>query len=60
MELPYCIKHTSKPWPDKGWAEQEMASLPNVNVSLKLLAPRIQQLLTMHNGSLPLPRYILF
>ncbi|XP_046838955.1 meiosis regulator and mRNA stability factor 1 isoform X2 [Vespa crabro] len=55
VELPYCIKHTSKPWSDKGWAEQEMASLPNVNVSLKLLAPRIQQLLTMHNGSLPLP-----
>ncbi|XP_014599312.1 PREDICTED: meiosis arrest female protein 1 isoform X1 [Polistes canadensis] len=55
VELPYCTRHTSKPWTDKGWAEQEMASLPNVNISLKLLAPRIQQLLTMHNGSLPLP-----
>ncbi|XP_043489751.1 meiosis regulator and mRNA stability factor 1 isoform X1 [Polistes fuscatus] len=55
VELPYCTRHTSKPWTDKGWAEQEMASLPNVNISLKLLAPRIEQLLTMHNGSLPLP-----
>ncbi|KAK2576438.1 hypothetical protein KPH14_005771 [Odynerus spinipes] len=55
VELPYCTKHTPKPWSDKGWAEQEMASLPNVNISLKVLAPRIKQLLTIHSGSLPLP-----
>lgn len=55
VELPYCTRHTPKPWSDKGWAEQEMASLPNVNISLKVLAPRIQQLLTTHSGSLPLP-----
>lgn len=50
--------HTSKPLSDKGWAEQEMASLPNVKISLKLLACRMQQLLASHNGILPLPRYV--
>ncbi|XP_043257610.1 meiosis regulator and mRNA stability factor 1 [Colletes gigas] len=55
VELPYCTTHTLKPWFDKGWAEQKVASLPNVKVSLKLLDPRIHQLLTTHNGCLPLP-----
>lgn len=55
VELPYCTIHTLKPWSDKGWAEQKVASLPNVKISLKVLEPRIQQLLTTHNGSLPLP-----
>ncbi|XP_026673319.1 meiosis regulator and mRNA stability factor 1 isoform X2 [Ceratina calcarata] len=54
LELPYCTVHTIKPW-YKGWAEQKVASLPNVQISLKLLDPRIHQLLTTHNGSLPLP-----
>ena len=55
VELPYCTIHTLKPWSDKGWAEQKVASLPNVKISLKILDPRIYQLLTTHNGSLPLP-----
>ncbi|XP_076241468.1 meiosis regulator and mRNA stability factor 1-like protein [Calliopsis andreniformis] len=55
VELPYCTIHTLKPWSDKGWAEQKVASLPNVKISLKVLDPRIHQLLTTHNGSLPLP-----
>ncbi|XP_018371437.1 PREDICTED: meiosis arrest female protein 1 homolog isoform X4 [Trachymyrmex cornetzi] len=55
VKLPYCTMHTSKPLSDKGWAEQEMASLPNVKISLKLLESRLQQLLTSHNGILPLP-----
>ncbi|CAK9817150.1 Meiosis regulator and mRNA stability factor 1 [Anthophora quadrimaculata] len=55
VELPYCTIHTLKPWSDKGWAEQKVASLPNVKISLKVLGPRIHQLLTTHNGSLPLP-----
>ncbi|XP_066603618.1 meiosis regulator and mRNA stability factor 1 isoform X2 [Prorops nasuta] len=55
IELPYCTVHTPKPWSDKGWAEQEMASLPNVRISLKILTPRIHQLLSTHYGSLPLP-----
>ncbi|XP_076763661.1 meiosis regulator and mRNA stability factor 1-like protein isoform X1 [Xylocopa sonorina] len=55
IELPYCTIHTLKPWSDKGWAEQKVASLPNVNISLKVLDPRIHQLLNTHNGSLPLP-----
>ncbi|XP_031832959.1 meiosis regulator and mRNA stability factor 1-like protein isoform X2 [Nomia melanderi] len=55
VELPYCAIHMLKPWSDKGWAEQKVASLPNVNISLKILDPRIHQLLSTHNGSLPLP-----
>ncbi|XP_018346736.1 PREDICTED: meiosis arrest female protein 1 homolog isoform X3 [Trachymyrmex septentrionalis] len=55
VKLPYCTMHTSKPLSDKGWAEQEMASLPNVKISLKLLESRLQQLLMSHNGILPLP-----
>jgi hypothetical protein len=55
--LPYCMMHTSKPLSDKGWAEQEMTSLPNVKISLKLLESCVQQLLASHNGILPLPRY---
>ncbi|XP_025991356.1 meiosis regulator and mRNA stability factor 1 isoform X4 [Solenopsis invicta] len=55
VKLPYCTMHTSKPLSDKGWAEQEMASLPNVKISLKLLESRVQQLLASHNGILPLP-----
>ncbi|KAG7210665.1 hypothetical protein KM043_012173 [Ampulex compressa] len=55
LELPFCTIHALKPCSDKGWAEQEMASLPKVKISLKLLDPRIRQLLTTHNGSLPLP-----
>ncbi|XP_054008380.1 meiosis regulator and mRNA stability factor 1 isoform X1 [Hylaeus anthracinus] len=55
VESPYCTSHTLKPWSDKGWAEQKVASLPNVKISLKLLEPRIRQLLSTHNGSLPLP-----
>ncbi|XP_067208207.1 meiosis regulator and mRNA stability factor 1 isoform X2 [Linepithema humile] len=55
VKLPYCILHTSKPLSDKGWAEQEMASLPNVRISLKVLESRMQLLLASHNGILPLP-----
>lgn len=55
IELPYCTIHTQKGWLEKGWAEQEMESLPNVMMSLKTLSIRIHQLLTTHNGSLPLP-----
>ncbi|XP_071579394.1 meiosis regulator and mRNA stability factor 1 isoform X3 [Temnothorax nylanderi] len=55
VKLPYCTMHTAKPLLDKGWAEQEMASLPNVKISLKLLESRVQQLLVSHNGILPLP-----
>ncbi|XP_011141552.1 meiosis regulator and mRNA stability factor 1 isoform X1 [Harpegnathos saltator] len=56
VKLPYCTIHISKPLTsDKGWAEQEMASLPNVKISLKILETRMQQLLASHNGILPLP-----
>ncbi|XP_072760485.1 meiosis regulator and mRNA stability factor 1 isoform X2 [Anoplolepis gracilipes] len=55
VKLPYCTIHIVKPLSDKGWAEQEMASLPNVKISLKILESRMQELLASHNGILPLP-----
>ncbi|KAF7989650.1 hypothetical protein HCN44_008324 [Aphidius gifuensis] len=55
VELPYCTVHNKQPWINKGWAEQEMISLPNVTMSLQVLEIRIHQLLKSHNGSLPLP-----
>lgn len=54
IEMPYCTMHTQKPWSDRGWAEQEMLSLPNVKISVKVLTARIHQLLKTHNGTLPL------
>ncbi|XP_011865212.1 PREDICTED: uncharacterized protein LOC105560583 isoform X2 [Vollenhovia emeryi] len=54
VKLPYCPMHTYKPLSDKGWAEQEMTSLPNVK--MKILESRMQQLLASHNGILPLLR----
>ncbi|XP_012256062.2 meiosis regulator and mRNA stability factor 1 isoform X2 [Athalia rosae] len=54
IELPYCTMHIKKPWSDRGWAEQEMLSLPNVKITLKILSVRIHQLLKTHNGTLPL------
>ncbi|XP_023712451.1 meiosis regulator and mRNA stability factor 1 isoform X5 [Cryptotermes secundus] len=55
LELPYCIHHSRKPGPNKGWAEQEMEVLPNVRIGLKAFAVHIHILLQTHNGSLPLP-----
>ncbi|XP_063990688.1 meiosis regulator and mRNA stability factor 1 isoform X2 [Diachasmimorpha longicaudata] len=55
LELPFCTIHMQKPVSDKGWAEQEMASLPNVMIPLEFLATRVKQLLSSHSGSLPLP-----
>jgi hypothetical protein len=57
LELPYCIHHSRKPGPDKGWAEQEMGVLPNVRIGLRDFAVHIHILLQTHSGSLPLPRY---
>ncbi|XP_021942540.1 meiosis regulator and mRNA stability factor 1 isoform X2 [Zootermopsis nevadensis] len=55
MELPFCILHSRKSGPDKGWAEQEMGVLPNVRIGLRAFAVHIHILLQTHNGSLPLP-----
>ncbi|KAJ8664397.1 hypothetical protein QAD02_006059 [Eretmocerus hayati] len=57
LELPYCTIHAQKPWTNKGWAEQEMASLPDVKISLKVLTERVHKLVTSHSGSLPLPSF---
>lgn len=59
MELPYCVLHAAqKPRTDRGWAEQEMAPLPNIQISLKSLSSRTHKLLSTHSGCLPLPRYV--
>lgn len=58
MELPYCAQHYQKPnVQDKGWAEQELATLPNVNIGLKVFTQRVHGLLQSHSGSLPLPSF---
>ncbi|XP_012273569.1 meiosis regulator and mRNA stability factor 1 isoform X2 [Orussus abietinus] len=54
VELPYCTIHARKPWSGKGWAEQEVATLPNIKVPLKVFSTRLHRLLTSHEGSLPL------
>lgn len=58
MELPYCPQHYQKAnTQDKGWAEQELATLPNVNIGLKMFTQRVHSLLQSHSGSLPLPSF---
>ncbi|XP_057318978.1 meiosis regulator and mRNA stability factor 1 isoform X1 [Microplitis mediator] len=54
LELPYCHVHYQKPGGDKGWAEQEIESLPSVMMSLKILGLHIEKLLITHDGNLPL------
>lgn len=58
MELPYCPQHYRRPnTQDKGWAEQELATLPNINIGLKDFTERVHSLLRSHSGSLPLPSF---
>ncbi|KAG8237327.1 hypothetical protein J437_LFUL016342 [Ladona fulva] len=54
-DYPYCLIHSKKPKPDKGWAEQEIDALPNLMVGMKLFGQRIHKLIQSHNGLLPLP-----
>lgn len=58
MELPYCTQHYQKPnIQDKGWAEQELATLPNVSIGLTEFTQRVHGLLQSHSGSMPLPSF---
>ncbi|XP_034248491.1 meiosis regulator and mRNA stability factor 1 isoform X2 [Thrips palmi] len=58
MELPFCPQHYQKAnTQDKGWAEQELATLPNVSIGLKVFTQRVHSLLQSHSGSLPLPSF---
>lgn len=51
----YCKVHCSGPDKSIGWAEREHnSSLPNVNLTLRVLAGSIHSLLQTHSGSLPL------
>ncbi|KAK3875906.1 hypothetical protein Pcinc_019252 [Petrolisthes cinctipes] len=51
----YCKVHCSGPDKSVGWAEREQdSSLPNVNLTLRVLAGSIHSLLQSHSGSLPL------
>ncbi|RWS32020.1 meiosis arrest female protein 1-like protein [Leptotrombidium deliense] len=49
----YCKLHANVDV-DSFWIEHGSSSLPNVHMSLKLLAPRIHRLLDTHRGLLPL------
>ena len=54
VESLYCPKHCPVE-EQKGWAEGVVQHpLPNVNMSLKELGPKILQLVNDHNGSVPL------
>ncbi|GLH10689.1 Limkain-b1 [Gryllus bimaculatus] len=54
LEPPFCPFHGQEIQPNKGWAEQEVSTLPSVNISLKLLSVRIHALLQTHNGNIHL------
>ena len=54
VESLYCSKHFPVE-EQKGWAENMACPpLPNVNISLKELGPKIKLLVRNHDGSLPL------
>lgn len=51
----FCAKHSSGPDATVGWAERnDTTCLPNINLPLTELAQTIPQLLTIHDGILPL------
>ncbi|XP_023231451.1 meiosis regulator and mRNA stability factor 1-like [Centruroides sculpturatus] len=59
LEKPYCEHHFHVS-ESLGWAEQDSVyPLPNVQISLKTLAPRVHTLLDTHQGSLPLNSFCL-
>ena len=54
VESPYCLTHCPVE-EQKGWAEGIVqAPLPNVNMSLKELGPKVEIVVHEHNGSVPL------
>ncbi|XP_046394485.1 meiosis regulator and mRNA stability factor 1 isoform X2 [Ischnura elegans] len=55
LDYPYCMLHSKKTKPEKGWAEQEIDVLPNIMVGMKLFGQRIHNLLHSHDGIIPLP-----
>ncbi len=52
MEQPYCIIHCPK-----NFIVNPDLDLPFVQISFSAFADNIRQLLTQHNGSMPLARY---
>ena len=50
---PYCIHHF-KADKNKGWAEIEIAALPNVMMSIKQVQALIHPLLQVHQGDIPI------
>ncbi|XP_071443436.1 meiosis regulator and mRNA stability factor 1 isoform X2 [Hetaerina americana] len=55
VDYPYCMMHSKKTKPEKGWAEQEIDVLPNIMIGVKLFGQRIYKLLHSHDGVIPLP-----
>lgn len=56
---PYCSRHYRvKNTFGKGWAEQEVPPLPNVNVPLKEFSSSVVRLIATHNNALPLSSFV--
>lgn len=61
VEQQYCKKHwkPTKLNNDKGWAELEVSTLPNVKIELAELSKNVHHLIITHNKYLLLARYVL-
>lgn len=61
VEQPYCKVHfkPSKLNNEKGWAELEISSLPNVKIELTELSKNVHHLLETHNNFLLLARFVI-
>lgn len=51
--VPFCAKHFKK-GQNKGWAEQDIEPLPNVNMPLSQVRAILYPLLTQHDGEIPI------
>lgn len=58
-EQPYCKKHwkPTKMNNDKGWAELEVMTLPNIKIELSVFSKNLQHLVSSHSNYLLLTRY---
>jgi meiosis arrest female protein 1 len=52
--VPYCIIHCANGLPNLGWCELNTIQSPNVTMPLKAFAAKLNGLLNLHLGSMPL------
>ncbi|KAJ8976619.1 hypothetical protein NQ317_017449 [Molorchus minor] len=52
--VPYCIIHCPNGIQNRGWCELNTVQTPNIMMSLKLFAQKLNGLLNMHLGCMPL------